>query len=444
MIKPLVAIVGRPNVGKSTLFNRFVGKRLAIVEDTPGVTRDRLLADVEWDGHLFSLIDTGGIDPLGEDMLYAKMKEQVDIAIDMADVIVFVVDGKYGSPSPDDEDVAALLRRTQKPLVLAVNKMDNPQRIEDAYSFYTLGLGDPMPCSATLGLGIGEVLDAVTAHLPKPGPAQEEENPPLQIAVIGKPNVGKSSLVNRLLGENRVIVEDLPGTTRDAIDTYFEKDGKPYTLVDTAGLRRKRAIEQNSVERYSVVRALAAIRKADVVFMVLDATQGVTEQDAKIAGYAQEEGKACLLVVNKWDLIEKDTHTMREFQKQVATDLQFLSYAPQVYVSAKTGQRVERLLEKAQAIFQNAQRRIPTGLLNQAIVQATATVEPPSDKGRRLNILYATQVAAAPPTFVLFVNQASLMHFSYKRYLENQLRHTFDFEGTPIRLFVREKEEKNA
>ncbi|MFR7474540.1 MAG: ribosome biogenesis GTPase Der, partial [Christensenellales bacterium] len=328
--------------------------------------------------------------------------------------------------------------------VLAVNKMDNPHSQEDAYNFYTLGMGDPFPISATLGIGIGDVLDEIVSHLPIQETEEEEGEKPLEIAVIGKPNVGKSSLVNYMLGTTRVIVEDMPGTTRDAIDTPFTRDGQDYILIDTAGLRRKRAIGENSIERYGVVRALAAIRRADVVLLVIDATKGVTEQDTKIAGFAHEEGKACIVVVNKWDLVEKDTHTMNQFKKDIARELQFVSYAPTLFTSAVTGQRVDKIFQLIGHVYEQSMLRISTGLLNEAINQATATVQPPTDKGRRLNILYATQVAVQPPTFVLFVNDPELMHFSYKRYLENQLRHTFGFEGTPIRLYIRRREDKNA
>lgn len=439
MSKPLVAIVGRPNVGKSTFFNRVVGKRIAIVQDTPGVTRDRIYEDAEWDRRKFTLVDTGGIDPSGEDVLWQKMREQAQIAIDLADVIVLFADGKHGV-SPDDADVANFLRRAKKPIVLAVNKMDNPQKFDEAMAFYELGIGDPIPLSATLGLGINDVLDAIVAHLPE-NDGEEEAEQGLQIAVVGKPNVGKSSLVNRLLGENRVIVENLPGTTRDAIDTPFERDGERYVLIDTAGMRKRKSIEENSVERYGVIRALGAVRRADVVLIVIDASMGMTEQDVKIAGYAHEEGKACAVLVNKWDLIEKDTHTMNQFKKDVMRDLAFMDYVPVLFISALTGQRVSRIFEVVQSVYAQSVRRIPTGVLNEVVNHATAAVEPPTDKGRRLKILYATQVSVKPPTFVFFVNEPELLHFSYRRYLENQLRQTFGFEGTPIRLIARKRDE---
>ena len=439
MAKPLVAIVGRPNVGKSTFFNRVVGKRIAIVEDTPGVTRDRIYADADWGRYRFTLIDTGGLDPVGEVMMIDKMREQAEIAIDLADVIVFFVDGRDGV-NPNDEDVAHFLRRTKKPVVLAVNKMDNPHKQEDAYAFYELGMGDPIAISATLGIGINDVLDAIVAHLPALDQQLEEEEQGLQIAVIGKPNVGKSSLVNALLGQNRVIVEDYPGTTRDAIDTQFERDGQTYTIIDTAGLRRKRSIEDNSIERYGVIRSLAAARRADVVLVVIDATEGMTEQDVKIAGYAHEEGKPSVVIVNKWDLIEKDTHTMNQFKKDISRELAFMSYAPMLFTSALSGQRVERIFELVHHVYAQSILRVSTGVLNEVINHACAAVEPPSDKGRRLNILYATQVDVQPPSFALFVNEPNLLHFSYQRYLENQLRNAFGFEGTPIRIFPRRRE----
>ncbi len=439
MPKPLVAIVGRPNVGKSTFFNRIIGHRIAIVQDEPGVTRDRIYHDVNWDRYAFTVVDTGGIDPSGEDTMFVRMREQAQIAIDLAQVIVFIVDGKAGV-TPDDIDVASLLRRSKKPVVLVVNKMDNPYKHDDAYLFYDLGIGDPMPISATLGLGIGEVLDAVTEHLQKDDETIQEE-PGLRIAVVGRPNVGKSSLVNRMLGENRVIVENMPGTTRDAIDTPFERDGERYVIIDTAGLRRKRSIEADTVERYGVIRALDAVRRADVVLIVVDASMGMTEQDVRIAGYAHEEGKPSVIIVNKWDLVEKDSYTMDKFKKDILEDLSFMSYVPLLFTSALTGQRVERIFEQILQVYGQSILRIPTGMLNEAVNHAIATTDPPTDHGRRLKILYTTQVDIQPPTFVFFVNEPELMHFSYLRYLENKLRSTFGFEGTPIRLIARRREE---
>lgn len=440
MAKPLVAIVGRPNVGKSTFFNRVVGQRVAIVEDVPGVTRDRIYRDVFWDGYAFTMVDTGGIDPNDESKMFLQMREQASIAIDLAAVVVLMMDGKAGI-TPDDIDVADMLRRANKRVVLVVNKMDNPQKHDEAYQYYELGIGDPMPISATLGIGIGEALDAITEHLPKQSDQHEQEQG-MKIAVVGKPNAGKSSLVNRLLGQNRVIVEDNPGTTRDAIDTPFEKDGEKYVIIDTAGLRRKRSIEPDSIERYGVIRALGAVRRADVVLIVVDAKSGMTEQDVKIAGYAHEEGKASIIIMNKWDLIEKDTHTMDGFVQDIRNRLNFMRYAPILFISALTGQRIERIFDMIQDVYEQSVRRIPTGLFNEVLSRITAALEPPTEHGRRLKILYATQVAIAPPTFVFFVNEPSLMHFSYQRYLENQLRLAFGFEGTPIRLIARQRKEQ--
>ena len=438
--KPLVAIVGRPNVGKSTFFNRVVGRRVAIVEDTPGVTRDRIYADVEWGRHSFSLIDTGGIDPAGEDVLYAKMKEQVDVAIDMADVIVFFVDGKHGSPSPDDEDVATLLRHTKKPVVLAVNKMDNPHSQEDAYNFYTLGMGDPFPISATLGIGIGDVLDEIVSHLPVQEPEEEEGEKPLEIAVIGKPNVGKSSLVNAMIGEERVIVSDIAGTTRDSIDTPFEHEGQKYTLIDTAGIRRRKKVTED-IERFSVIRAITAIERSDVCIVMIDAEEGITEQDKKIAGLAHEAGKGIIVVVNKWDLIKKDTHTMNRFEKEIRQEFSFMPYAPLLFISVKTGQRMMNVLKLAGEVAEQRAMRIPTGQLNAVIADATLMKQPPSDKGKKLKIYYVTQVGVKPPLFSFKVNKRELMHFSYSRYLENQLRDNFKFTGTSVKFVFREKGE---
>ena len=438
MAKPLVAVVGRPNVGKSTFFNRVVGRRVAIVEDVPGVTRDRIYADVDWGRYQFSLIDTGGIDLQAEDEMREYIKEQAELAMDLAEVIVLFVDGKSGLTG-DDRDVADMLRRTKKPVVIAVNKLDNPKNFDNAYEFYELGIGEVVPVSCTLGLGVNDLLDAIVTHLELPEEQPEEEER-ICISVIGKPNVGKSSLVNKLLGQTRVIVSNIPGTTRDAIDTPLERDGEKYTIIDTAGMRRKRSIEEDSIERYSVVRSLAAARRSDVVLIVIDASVGLTEQDVKIAGFAHEEGKACVLIVNKWDLVEKDTHTMNAFREKIMADLAFMSYVPMLFISAKTGQRVDRIFELIRHVYGQSVLRIATGMLNEVINEAIRIAEPPSDRGRRLKILYATQVSIKPPTFVLFVNEPELMHFSYKRYLENYLRKTFGFEGTAIRFLIRKRD----
>lgn len=440
MNKPLVAIVGRPNVGKSTLFNRLIGRRVAIVEDTPGVTRDRIYQDAEWLNYAFTLIDTGGIEPANEDIIAQQMRRQAELAIETADVIIFLVDGREGMTG-SDLDVAELLRRSNKPVVLAVNKVDTQKLEESMYEFYALGLGTPFTISAAQGLGLGDLLDEVVRDFPKDLETEETER--INIAVVGKPNVGKSSLVNALLGEERTIVSEIPGTTRDSIDTPFERNGFLYTIVDTAGIRRKRSVEDETIERYSVIRSLAAIRRANVVLIVCDASQGLSEQDVRIAGYAHEEGKASVLVVNKWDLVEKDTHTMNRFKKDLGAALAFMSYVPMLFISAKSGQRVNKVLETVNASFEQSRRRIPTGQLNDIVSEAVMMNEPPSDKGRTLKIFYATQVSVQPPTFVIFVNDAELLHFSYERYLENYFRKSFGFEGTPIRLFFRNRKKDN-
>ena len=436
MSKPLVAIVGRPNVGKSTLFNKLIGRRLSIVEDTPGVTRDRIYADAEWLTHSFTLIDTSGIEPASEDIIAVQMRRQAELAIETADVIVFLVDGREGMTAADEE-VAAMLRRSNKPVVLAVNKLDAPKFNDAIYEFYALGLGDPIIISAGQGLGLGDMLDEVCAHFPPE--AEEEGEHPLNIAVVGKPNVGKSSLVNAILGEERCIVSNIPGTTRDAVDTLFTLDGEPYVLVDTAGIRRKRAVEDETIERYSVIRSLAAVRRADVVLIVVDAEQGLSEQDVKIAGYVHEEGKPSVLVVNKWDLIEKDTNTMNKFKKDMQVDLAFMDYVPFLFISAKTGQRVNKLLSAAKESYAQSIRRITTGTLNDIVNEAISMTEPPAMSGKRLKIYYATEVSVQPPTFVIFVNDEALVHFSYKRYMENYFRKTFGFAGTPIKIIFRNR-----
>ena len=436
MSKPLVAIVGRPNVGKSTLFNKLIGRRLSIVEDTPGVTRDRIYADAEWLTHSFTLIDTGGIEPASEDIIAVQMRRQAERAIETADGIIFLVDGREGMTAADEE-VAAMLRRSNKPVVLAVNKLDAPKFNDAIYEFYALGLGDPVIVSAGQGLGLGDMLDEVCAHFPEE--TEEEGEHPLNIAVVGKPNVGKSSLVNAILGEERCIVSNIPGTTRDAVDTLFTVDGEPFVLVDTAGIRRKRAVEDETIERYSVIRSLAAVRRADVVLIVVDAEQGLSEQDVKIAGYVHEEGKPSVLVVNKWDLIEKDTNTMNKFKKDMQVDLAFMDYVPFLFISAKTGQRVNRLLSMARESYDQSVRRITTGTLNDIVNEAISMTEPPAMSGKRLKIYYATEVSVQPPTFVIFVNDEKLVHFSYKRYMENYFRKTFGFQGTPIQIIFRNR-----
>ena len=428
--------MGRPNVGKSTLFNKLIGRRLSIVEDTPGVTRDRIYADAEWLTHSFTLIDTGGIEPASEDIIAVQMRRQAELAIETADVIIFLVDGREGMTAADEE-VAAMLRKSNKPVVLAVNKLDAPKFNDAIYEFYALGLGDPVIVSAGQGLGLGDMLDEVCAHFPPE--AQEEGEHPLNIAVVGKPNVGKSSLVNAILGEERCIVSNIPGTTRDAVDTLFTLDGEPYVLVDTAGIRRKRAVEDETIERYSVIRSLAAVRRADVVLIVVDAEQGLSEQDVKIAGYVHEEGKPSVLVVNKWDLIEKDTNTMNKFKKDMQVDLAFMDYVPFLFISAKTGQRVNKLLAAAKESYAQSIRRITTGTLNDIVNEAISMTEPPAMSGKRLKIYYATEVSVQPPTFVIFVNDEALVHFSYKRYMENYFRKTFGFAGTPIKIIFRNR-----
>ena len=440
-MKPLVAIVGRPNVGKSMLFNKLVGQRLSIVEDTPGVTRDRLYAEAEWLNRKFDLVDTGGIEPSADSEILAFMREQAEIAIQNATVIVFLCDIKTGLTASDQE-VANLLLRSGKPVVLAVNKMDQVgQTNPDIYEFYNLGLGDPIPVSAVHGHGTGELLDECMKYFP-PEEAEAPEDDVIKVAVIGKPNVGKSSLVNRILGEERVMVSDIAGTTRDAIDTRFKDGDDEFIIIDTAGIRRKRAIEYQSLERFSVVRSLAAIDRCDVALLLIDATEGVSEQDSKIAGYIDEQGKAAVIVVNKWDAKEKETGTLEKYVKEVREKLRFMAYAPVIFISAKTGQRVNKVLDTVRSVNEQASRRVTTGLLNDILTDAQTALQPPATSGRRLRIYYGTQQATKPPTFVLFVNDKELLHFSYERYLENQFRKAFGFDGTPIRFVLREREQK--
>ena len=440
-VKPLVAVVGRPNVGKSTFFNKIAGQRIAIVEDVPGVTRDRVCADCEWLNHRFTLIDTGGIDPRSTDPLRVQMRHQAEIAMDMADVILFFVDGKQGLTA-DDEDVANMLRRAKAPVLLVVNKLDSPAMLDNRYDFYALGMGDPIAISSVNMMGLGDLLDEVVHHFPAQPEETDDEDAPINIAVVGRPNVGKSTLVNRLLGQERVMVSDIPGTTRDAIDAPFEVDGRRYNLIDTAGIRRKRAIEENSLERYSVVRSLAAIRRCDVALIVIDANDGVTEQDSKIAGVVESEGKAAIIVVNKWDAIEKDTSTMESMRKKVISDLKFMAWAPVVFLSALTGSRVQKLMTAVDDAYAQTCKRVTTGVLNDVLADAQLAQQTPMTGGRRLKIYYGTQQSTQPPTFILFVNDEELMHFAYERYLENQFRKSFGFEGTPIRFILREKKKE--
>ena len=440
MSKPVVAIVGRPNVGKSTLFNALAGEMISIVKDTPGVTRDRIYADVTWLDKEFTMIDTGGIEPDSKDIILSQMREQAQIAIDTADVIIFITDVKQGLVDADSK-VADMLRRSGKPVVLVVNKVDNFDKyMADVYEFYNLGIGDPVPISAASRLGLGDMLDIVAENFPE-GSAQAEDDDRPRVAIVGKPNVGKSSIINKLLGENRVIVSDIAGTTRDAIDTEILHNGKEYIFIDTAGLRRKNKIKEE-LERYSIIRTVTAVERADVVLMVIDATEGVTEQDAKIAGIAHERGKGVIIVVNKWDAIEKNDRTMREYESDIRQVLSYMPYAEIMYVTAATGQRLNRLYDMIDMVIENQTLRIATGVLNEIMTEAVAMQQPPSDKGKRLKLYYITQVAVKPPTFVIFVNDKELMHFSYTRYLENKIREAFGFRGTSLKFFIRERKEK--
>ena len=440
MARPLVAIVGRPNVGKSTFFNQMAGRRIAIVEDTPGVTRDRVYVDCEWQKYKFTLIDTGGIDPNSDDPLLKQMRRQAEIAIETCDVILFFTDGKQGATS-DDHDVADLLRKAGKPVLLVVNKIDNIKMMDNIYDFYQLGMGDPIGISSVNLLNLGDLLDDICKFFPDPD-EEEEEKSAVQIAVVGKPNAGKSSLVNRILGEERVMVSDIAGTTRDAIDTRFTDNGEDFVIIDTAGIRRKRAIEQGTLERYSVVRAFSAIDRCDVAILMIDGNEGVTEQDTKIAGYIDEQGKAAIICINKWDIVDKETGTLEKYVKQVREDLKFMAYAPVLFISALTGKRTDKVLDAVRAAYAEATKRVTTGVLNDVLADAQAYLQPPATSGRRLKIYYATQQSTCPPTFVIFINDEKLMQFGYQRYLENQFRKAFGFEGTPIRFILRERSKK--
>ena len=441
MGKPTVAIVGRPNVGKSTFFNYIVGKRISIVQDEPGVTRDRVYADATWKGRTFTLIDTGGIEPESEDIIVSQMREQANIAINIADVIIFLTDIKQGVTAADKE-ISLMLKKSKKPVILVCNKADNfGKTSDDIYEFYNLGLGDPYPVSSVNALGIGDVLDAIYENF---GDEEEEtDDTIIKVAVIGKPNVGKSSLINKILGENRVIVSDIAGTTRDAIDSEFENEFGKYVFIDTAGIRRKSKVEEQ-IEKYSVMRSLLAVERADVCLLMIDANEGVTEQDKKIAGEAHEAGKGTIIVINKWDEYEKDEHTVEQYKKQVYNELAYLSYAPIIFISAKTGQRVNKLFELINQVASQNAMRVSTSVLNQVLNEAIAIVQPPTDKGKRLKIYYMTQASTKPPTFVVFVNDKKLFHFSYERYLVNQIRKEFTLTGTPVRIIVRERKEKDA
>ncbi len=441
MSKPTVAIVGRPNVGKSTFFNYIVGKRISIVQDEPGVTRDRVYADATWKGKTFTLIDTGGIEPESEDIIVSQMRDQANIAIDIADVIIFLTDIKQGVTAADKE-ISLMLKKSKKPVVLVCNKADNYGKTsDDIYEFYNLGLGDPHPVSSVNAIGIGDVLDAIYEEFPET--EKEDDDETIKVAIIGKPNVGKSSLVNQILGENRVIVSDIAGTTRDAIDSNFENEFGKYVFIDTAGIRRKSKVDEQ-IEKYSVMRSLLAVERADVCLLMIDANEGVTEQDKKIAGEAHEAGKASIIVINKWDAYEKDEHSMEKYKKQVYSELAYLSYAPIIFISAKTGQRVNKLFELINQVANQNALRVSTAVLNQVLNEAIAIVQPPTDKGKRLKIYYMTQASTKPPTFVVFVNDKKLFHFSYERYLVNQIRKEFTLTGTPVRIMVREKKDKDV
>ena len=439
--KPIVAVVGRPNVGKSTLFNTLAGEQISIVKDTPGITRDRIYADITWLNHQFTLIDTGGIEPDSADVILSQMREQAQIAIDTADVIIFLVDVRQGLVDADSK-VADMLRRSKKPVILVVNKVDNVQKMmPDVYEFYNLGIGDPIAISAANRTGLGDMLDVVVENFGDMDSEEEEDDRP-KIAIVGKPNVGKSSLINKLIGENRVIVSDIAGTTRDAIDTEVTHNGREYVFIDTAGLRRKNKIKEE-LEKFMIVRTVSAVERADVVCLLIDAAEGVTEQDAKIAGIAHERGKGMIIVVNKWDLVEKDDKTIYRFSEKIRQTLSFMPYAELLFVSAKTGQRLHKLYETIDAVIENHAMRVQTGVLNEIMSEAVALQQPPSDKGKRLRLYYITQAAVKPPTFVIFVNDKELMHFSYTRYIENKIRDAFGFKGTPLKFIIRERKDKD-
>ncbi len=441
-MKPIVAIVGRPNVGKSTLFNKIAGKRISIVEDTPGITRDRIYADAEWCGKEFTIIDTGGIEPYSKEIIPAQMRRQADLAIEMADVIIFMVNVKDGMTAADSE-VAAMLQKSNKPIILVCNKVDSPGEVPlELYEFYNLGLDEPMAVSSVHGRGVGDVLDKCLSYFPE-GDNEEENDDSIKVAVVGKPNAGKSSIINRLLGEERVIVSNIPGTTRDAIDTKLEKNGKKYTFIDTAGMRKRGKID-DAVERYSVIRSLNAVERCDVCLVMIDGVEGISEQDSKIAGYAHEQGKGTVIVVNKWDAVEKDDKTMEEMRKHIYDVLGFMTYAPVVFISALTGQRVENLFTNIDYVAAQNSARLQTGALNDVLADAIARVQPPSDKGKRLKLYYITQASTKPPTFILFVNDQNLAHFSYVRYIENQVRTAFGLTGTPVRFIIRERNNKES